>query len=829
MRTESHEIRKVRPNEWGSLAKGLFAAFVMFLFGFAALNAFWVFGEYDPRLPGLYDYYAATWGDGLFLSVGAGALVAWSCANPASKWIRHVSCIFSAVAFVGALYIQYTWVADDEIGLNWTIPQVHCFNMAGIYHALYFSACFAFFSYFFTCFFLTGVHVTRRHEAVRLKASEMLIWFAVLGYFSMHVLDDYANALPQPWLSAATAVLPAVAILLFYIMMRGLTDGLHDLLMFAPGALFSLGLSLVLSTPGEPVQPYVAFGFSLACVFSSAFTIPFSSLSEIVADYISSIISGTGMALVVLAIARSDLLFGDNPASGVSVCIVAILLFAAAAKFVCTSRGGDRRYSLMGVLIAIAGLLWGVLAGSSIEGEAFEVLSHFALTFALLGLMISRFKGGVDLVMAVEAKSDAEDDCCCQTLQAQAAIYPSICLMSLGALFMLLFDMLSLRPSDFNTLSFADLCSGDIWAGFATLAVLALLILLGLFIARRTSGSIRHAISFFLLILGYGTLFFYATGLRKPLLFDWWFAWSLLAPIGAAIFLGESFVSNCALIRGRDSNTGTLLIAAVITCGSYLAALGAIMPTTGAGRSFFPTFASPGIGMLGILLAFILLPTMAAALMQMGVTDRDSSIVTNSPVLGMLQSGASATVIVVFLGLLPLELYASASEGASYLLLVLVAFLVLAAFKISSLLFPLRKNADHLSMQISKYDKMPKDQQAQTQDELRRLSRHLQRQNLIVVTSLLPWGLVGLAVWWAKDALSRKIKGKEQRSSVSHELWTSFLLRPPSQDAALLFVELLPDGQGRYRSCFDSLADDAISLRRRRCEKPGKGDALQTV
>ena len=78
---------------------GCLAAFAMFAFGFGTLNLFWHFGTYPDGLPGLYDYRAATWGDGLFLSLGAGAFVAYlSGAKRLDGRVPKIAPILCAIA-----------------------------------------------------------------------------------------------------------------------------------------------------------------------------------------------------------------------------------------------------------------------------------------------------------------------------------------------------------------------------------------------------------------------------------------------------------------------------------------------------------------------------------------------------------------------------------------------------------------------------------------------------------------------------------------------------------------------------------------------------------
>ena len=123
------------------LASGL----AVLLLGYVALLLFWKIGTYPARVPGLFHYKDATWGDGLLLPVLAfclRALIGQLDKTPRS-WPTWVA--YGMGGLAGGLLI-FTWWADPHPSPNWTLPGPHDFNLPGEWHAAFLIAASAFFA-----------------------------------------------------------------------------------------------------------------------------------------------------------------------------------------------------------------------------------------------------------------------------------------------------------------------------------------------------------------------------------------------------------------------------------------------------------------------------------------------------------------------------------------------------------------------------------------------------------------------------------------------------------------------------------------------------------
>lgn len=157
---------------------------IICLLGFGVLNIFWLNMTHNPEMKGLYDYYAATLGDGVFLPVVVGAGSYFVDVNKVISHYKYHKVILGIVVLFGS-GMQVSWLLNPNIELNWTIDKVYSFNMAGWYHAFYFVGMFG----VITHIILRAVYVNR-NSIVQCKNSYVLMWLAMYGYWNMHLLDD---------------------------------------------------------------------------------------------------------------------------------------------------------------------------------------------------------------------------------------------------------------------------------------------------------------------------------------------------------------------------------------------------------------------------------------------------------------------------------------------------------------------------------------------------------------------------------------------------------------------------------------------------------------
>lgn len=796
-------VERGRAYAWGVVAACLVCAA-----GFGMMNVFWFLGDYEGCERGLYYYRAATWGDGLFLSASAGAAVAWLRLSPRFKDTGTKRAVAAAclAAVIGA-GIQASWLLNDDVQLNWTIPQPHMFNAAGWYHAVFFVVAFGFFAFLVVKYWVIG-HQPGAPKTPDSHFLEIVIWFGVAGYLAMHVFDDHASVFGQPLACMISVALSVVAAAVFFAgRHKSAGEYLRKCVIAAPGTLFAYGLAMALAFPlGEPSYQ-VPLGFALMCLFASSITFPAQLGREEPACYMVMACSGLGLSMLSLHVsgAWSDIVSAGFPA-GVSSCVIGILLFVVCPFSIRGAGELNGKMMAAGVGAVAAGFAWSLTFGNPIEVNADSAIEfaliasipHWILTMAALGCVACRAKGNVEYVRAAEDSQACHAERRARTAHAQAVAYPQIAIMSFGVLSLLLFDMLKLHPTSLDVL--ADFDALMTAPSHVVVLVCAVLIAgLAACVIGQREGGWPAVLGAVLVMVAYSFAFYYVTGLRRPLALEWWYAWSLFAPIGAALLVGEAFVSDCFLIRNRPYNSGMLLIAVILALGSYLMSMGCIIPTVGESGIFFSAIWSPGVGMLGAIIANVVIPVLCAMGVDAVLPSTEEHLVLNTPVEGVFQNGMAATVGVMLLGVLPMVLYANAPIA----MLALVSFTPLAVTKIGKIVFPLAMNVKHLKSRIEDYEKREVDVDAALR-ELRSLSRHLQRQGVITMTVLLPWVLFVFFFGWLAW------KWKRSRGTYRDYLWHEYLLRFPSRETVMLFVELASGADEEYASHLDILADQGI-------------------
>ena len=119
------------------IIKSFSVGFIVFLLGFVSMNVWWNVLPRNGELYGLYYYKAATWGDGICLPLLTGALY-YICRYVRKSDDKKRYFIIGVCTGLLGFGVQVSWLLDDNIVLNWTIPEVHYFNVAGFWHAFFF-------------------------------------------------------------------------------------------------------------------------------------------------------------------------------------------------------------------------------------------------------------------------------------------------------------------------------------------------------------------------------------------------------------------------------------------------------------------------------------------------------------------------------------------------------------------------------------------------------------------------------------------------------------------------------------------------------------------
>ena len=163
---------------------------------FSALYCFWWKpNAIDMNLPGLEAYYAATFGDGIFLSMflASGFFFLLQNCLILDKGQNKMPILSVKAFLLGTLVgvcVQVSWLVSDSTRLNWTLDRVHHFNLAGYYHAVYFVVMLG------LVLSIIGrtMQIYLKNKTIKSKSAVTVMWISLMGYWFMHYLDDQSDA-----------------------------------------------------------------------------------------------------------------------------------------------------------------------------------------------------------------------------------------------------------------------------------------------------------------------------------------------------------------------------------------------------------------------------------------------------------------------------------------------------------------------------------------------------------------------------------------------------------------------------------------------------------
>ena len=467
-------------------------AAAIFFFGFGVLNLFWVFDSKNPLLPGLYDYHAATWGDGLFLPIGAGALTYYVARNARliSKSARIAA---SAAVFVGAAVgalVQWSWLADESIAVNWTIPQPNVFAPSGWYHAIFFACALAFFAGAFVLFLVVRCRKSDRFLGSVEWIAEVLVWASAFGYLAMHLLDDYLADSSVARLSFLLLTLGFVATVLVCL---AITSGsfVSSVCRMVPGLLLGVGLLAYFGSSSLAPAAELAYLLAIAALLCASFVPSAREGRCVVARFFSVAVGAVGVSLVVICAIEAGSA-DENAFLWYVVLAFATVLFVVSSAASNLLFASDRRMTGVGGGIAVAAVVYAVASNLSFEPQGvvmvamwdfsitkdvslFDYLKEELLFVALVALCVVQVKRFVLIVLkAAEDGGGSQAKRGAIVRRLQGVFYFQIVLVIGGMLVFMTLSKLSLTLLDMGSWAVGLPAVGP----FGMLAAVSLLIVI---------------------------------------------------------------------------------------------------------------------------------------------------------------------------------------------------------------------------------------------------------------------------------------------------------------------------------------------------------------
>ncbi len=229
--------------------KSIIFGFFVFVLGFGVMWLFWTFGEYPSELLGLFSYYSSGIGDSIFLPIMSANFLLYFCISNYELTKRQKSITFfgGIIGLLSGIVLQASWLINPEIGLNWTIPKPHYFNMAGWYHAFFLVLMFAFTAYSLVRWVIT-LHYKNNHNLNDAIVSS-LVWGSGAGFVYTFVIDNVKNLsykmeLLLMYMVLGVFILVFFAVLAISLFQKNIPYPVKSLLMYVTCTLCSVAIFL---------------------------------------------------------------------------------------------------------------------------------------------------------------------------------------------------------------------------------------------------------------------------------------------------------------------------------------------------------------------------------------------------------------------------------------------------------------------------------------------------------------------------------------------------------------------------------------------------------
>lgn len=750
-------MKEITVTEKGkAVLKGVLAAAIVFVTGFCVIFAFWIMGEYNPALLGLFDYRAATWGDGICLPLLVGALVTYtSLHQEREKRQKRAEIIMGAVFGLLAAAIQAKWLLSDSTRLNWTIPRHYYFNAPGWYHALFFVGMFAALGVLFTrLFYVKRTELQERknrfeqseYKCVQVDGFQMIvqtvIWFAGAFFLFLLALDDCATKYNyfQPLIILLALLLIAVGgfCTAIFVTVKSVSIQEYKKLAKAEIAPILSGLFSAFSLANimyGGIHTRVAYVVACALLLVVLIVPNSEKKGQMILFYFLAAIP-----TILLECAISSQIRLEN-----SYVIFVLAVFVACAIAACqedTTEICVLRKGMMAatvIIVCISALILLFINVDSLETESlYESIIGFIFTLAVPAYVKQTFR----CLVATEKRSGKE-----AVEKTQKLLYPLYIIVMAGGLILLISVFFP------NTRGFVreKIINYTILLAGSVCLLISVMVLLLQWWKRNKQEAANRGVGIIALTLAYTSLFAIICS------FDFWqklqfsdFAGSNFLVVPAMLVYScavvSGFINNLCRLRDNKPDWATYLSAFIIFCGAQIN-----MTISTLQMICYRTILSLFVNLLVITFSGAVLPLLIGSVILQ--KRRKPQLTLNEPLFGVFQDGLMYGLAIFVIELFSVYLVPtiSFSEMTPFSIIEFLAALVTFLTLVSWLLkFCISNNLPHYqNMKQRKETEFPnvsaEDQQS-LEYQLMSLKEYLTFQNIAAFLMTLPYSVFTIIV-----------------------------------------------------------------------------------
>ena len=716
-------MREKRRKIMAATIGGLFIGLFVFLSGFGMMYCLWKMIGTSAGLPGLFDYSAATIGDGICLPIMVGSLLAFEIYNRDLMQNKRTCVITGYLFSLVGLGVQLSWLLSDKTKLNWSIPVLHQFNVAGWYHSIFFIAMFG----------IVAFHMCMLWQILKNKESafswyeiNVLLLFVATGslFIFLFLKDDYSEYCSDGYLFSVATI---VIFLLLFLFVR--TAARKEILAsfmlpLMAGMLGALGIILAINAKGEG-NFVLAFGGALgACFLLEVEIIPMKELT-----FLNLWLFSSGFFLF-----RG---YGSDKSCLEMICLIGVVCSITAVYEILFIRELNIKCACLGSIG-----LYIIICNDNIVMRQYSKICEFLFLIAIYLVFNREITRYFSIVKKSEEQRNEEKIDKEKFRETKAKAYLQIVIGILTITLLLCEWLLTIVTNNGEKIEIGILELNNTRM-LLFLLFLAGMILFGI-VAFRKKGHYRIFIGiltiFLFLIMTIDTLQNIVdlypcnwTKLKTLMLL-----FSLFANIGTSLMVGHSYYINLISLRGLKKNQDISAIAVIIFCGCFS---GAVLTTILVLMKI--DWFIIGTSTFKVLISFVLIPIICAYAMQYEY--QESNVVPNTPVGGVAQNGLTFSLCIIFASYLPCLYCSTIKEMNLDILIGLVGLITTAFLPVG---FCLKNNVEHISKQFQVAKNNPEEMK-----KWESLHTCLVLQSKLAVFSMLPYVIVATAAQLGKIIL----------------------------------------------------------------------------
>lgn len=733
-----------RNDYFNIIIAGVIRGGIIVFMGFGMMNIFWINNKDNIDLLGLYDYRAATIGDGIFLPIFIAAMSIYLYKNNIlNRKQRYYSYIVGGIfAFVGLL-IQLSWILNDDIGLNWTIPRPRHFTIAGWYHAFFFIAMFYYISMLISRVWLTRRWLNKRYPTCFDEICFCIMWLAGSGFLFMFALDDYSYKYAY-----ISLLLVVYALIIFIIIVFCFTSigkiKYYDWICLLSGVTTSLGIALMIN--GD-FSPNVLF-FVANIFLSFVFIVPQKRMNKMLMFIILTMFP-------VLSLNLASATTGTNGYILVLDVIVPCFIALGQAKDEKCGIAYDvciQHITCGGILSLLVIITSTIFLFDNLE--KFTSLINIFMDVIIVKVGFSMIENIFSYVVSAEHEYDIADinERLMKEMHLKISKFWSYFFIVLISVGMLLYFVLTLG-SFIEIVSIKYLLVLPVWnKENSVLLILMMIIICILFFFRnlRTPKTSKGLVILylFLLLIAYVLLFANIYLLRSPYAIemkirDLTSLFAIFMISGSSLMIMENFYSNIILIRGVEGNIITKLSVFIIGIGNFFVIMCSIFPPVDKNGSRSSSLVFLLVSLIGIIISVLILPVLVGKVVQNEM--KGVQIATTKPLGGILQNGFLISVLIFLGGVVPVYFCSLGKSDID----VFIGILLIICNIYWPLSYCLKNNVQHLKNQIDFYYKLKNKKNSDNSvlyKQIYGLGKHLRRQNILTFVAFLIYCLIPIAI-----------------------------------------------------------------------------------